>query len=131
MNEKTLTRRERQIMDLIYAEANLTVSDVNERLGEGATYPSTRAALSRLVEKKQLQFDKRGARYLYRPMLDTKSAGKNAVQRVMDTFFGGSPVATIDALLGFSNKKLSTDEIKQLQQMLDSAKLDRKNNNRK
>ena len=122
MLDKVLTRREREIMDLLYAEPNLCVSDVNSRLADGSTYSATRAALSRLIEKGQLQYDKQGSRFIYQPVADHRSAGQSAVRRVMDTFFGGSPVATIDAVLGFSSHKLSDSERQQIMHMLAAEK---------
>lgn len=122
MTEQSLTRRERQIMDLLFANPDLGVGEVNSHLADRSTYSSTRAALARLVEKGQLRFTRQGARYLYRPVARNASAGTKAVRRVVDTFFGGSPIATIDALLGYSSKKLSNAELGQLQDLLEAAK---------
>ena len=122
MTDTVLTRRERQLMDLLYVNQGISVGEVNEILGDGSSYASTRAALSRLVEKNQLRFTKAGSRYIYRPVADSHSAGRTAVQRVVDTFFAGSTVDTIGAVLGFSDESLSEADYIKLMQMLETAR---------
>jgi BlaI family penicillinase repressor len=121
MTEAPLTRRERDVMDLIYAQPDLSVSEINDKLIDDSSYSSTRALLARLVAKGHLTTSKHGARYLYRPQADQRQVGTTAVRRVMDTFFGGSPAATIDAVLGFASDRLSDEEREELLQMLASA----------
>lgn len=119
--EAPLTRRERDVMDLIYAQPELSVSEINEKLADDSSYSSTRALLARLVAKGHLTTSKQGARYLYRPQADQHQVGVTAVRRVMDTFFGGSPAATIDAVLGFASDRLTEQEREELLHMLAAA----------
>jgi len=119
--EAPLTRRERDVMDLIYAQPGLSVSEINEKLADDSSYSSTRALLARLVAKGHLTTSKQGARYLYRPQADHHQVGVTAVRRVMDTFFGGSPAATIDAVLGFASDRLTEQEREELLHMLAAA----------
>lgn len=120
--EAPLTRRERDVMDLIFAQPGLSVGEANEKLADGSSYSSTRALLARLVAKGHLTTSKQGARYLYSPQADQLQVGVSAVRRVMDTFFGGSPAATIDAVLGFANDRLTEQERAELLQMLAADK---------
>lgn len=110
MNDKSLTHKERALMDLIYTKPGQSVAELNRLLEDDSSYSSTRAALSRLVEKSQLETKQSGTRYTYHPIADQLSAGTSAIQRVMDTFFGGSPTATIGAVLGYANRSLSEQD---------------------
>ncbi|NKB98642.1 MAG: BlaI/MecI/CopY family transcriptional regulator [Pseudomonadales bacterium] len=116
-----LTAKERQIMDILYAQPSISVSDVQDRLPEGSSYSSVRASLSRLVDKGYLQTARDGARHLYLPVDDPSTASKQALQRVMQTFFQGSPKATISAVLQFSDTDISEVELKEIQRMLDEG----------
>ncbi len=109
-------------MDVIFADPGLSVSEINDRLDEPGSYASTRAALSRLVEKRHLRFVKDGARYLYEPTSDRKAAGNGAIRHVIDTFFGGSSVDAIDAMLAFSREKLTDDDYEQLMTLVDETR---------
>lgn len=116
-----LTAKERQIMDILYAQPRMGVSEVQDRLPEGSSYSSVRASLSRLVEKGHLQTARDGARHLYLPVNDPSTASKQALRRVMQTFFQGSPKATISAVLQFSDTDISEAELKEIQRMLDEG----------
>ncbi|MCZ6640496.1 MAG: BlaI/MecI/CopY family transcriptional regulator [Gammaproteobacteria bacterium] len=122
MTDSHLTPKERQIMDLLYARAKMSVGQVNDALGDGSSYSSTRASLTRLVEKNQVRHQRDGVRYLFSPAMDAHSASKKAIGRVMDIFFGGSPSATVDAVLKFSGDTLSSHELEQIQKLIKQAR---------
>ncbi len=122
MTDKHLTPKERQIMDLLHAQRKMSVGQVNDAMGDGSSYASTRASLTRLVEKDRLQHHRDGVRYIFSPVEDAQSASKQAIHRVMDIFFGGSPSATIDAVLKFSGDTLSEHELEQIQEILKQAR---------
>jgi BlaI family transcriptional regulator, penicillinase repressor len=109
-------------MDVLFAEPRLSVNEINDRLDEPGSYASTRAALSRLVEKGHLQFVRDGARYLYEPTTDRKTAGHGAIRHVIDTFFSGSSVKAIDAMLAFSSEKLTEDDYEQLMALVEKKR---------
>lgn len=124
--EAKLTRRERVIMDILFAEPGLGVADVQQRLADAASYSGVRASLARLVEKGALRYEKTGARYVYQPDVDRREAGVSALRRVMDTFFHGSTVATMDAVLGFAREQISDAEKQELLALLDERGPDKK-----
>ncbi len=120
MQDQNLTRRERSIMDILFAEPGLGVAEVQARMPDEMSYSAVRAALSRLVEKRCLSFTRVGAKYVYQPDSDRQQAGVSALQRVMDTFFAGSPAAAIDAVLGFATERIDEQERLELLALLDS-----------
>ena len=121
MTESKLTPKERQIMDLLFASEAMSVGQVNESLDDGSSYSSTRASLTRLVEKGLLRHTRNGVRYLFSPVEDRQTASQQAIRRVMDIFFRGSPLATIDAVLKFSGDSLSADELEKINEILNKA----------
>lgn len=125
MTKTKLTPKERQIMDLLFARQAMSVGDVQKGLDDGSSYSSTRASLTRLVDKGLLRYTRDGVRYLFSPVEDVETASQNAIRRVIDTFFRGSPVATIDAVLKFSGDSLSDDELEKLDELLRNADSDR------
>jgi len=125
MARTVLTPKERQIMDLLFARQAISVGDVQAGLDDGSSYSSIRASLTRLVDKGLLRYTQDGVRYLFSPVEDMETASQNAIRRVMDTFFRGSPLATIDAVLKFSGDSLSDDELEKIEELLRSADSDR------
>ena len=109
-------------MTVLFAEPGLSVSEINDRLDPPSSYAATRAALSRLVDKGHLQFRKDGARYLYRPTTDRSAAGNSAIRYVVETFFGGSSVAAMDAMLAFSRESLSDADYEALASMINKKR---------
>lgn len=124
MSANKLTPKERQIMDLLFASQAMSVGDINKSLQDGSSYSSTRASLTRLVDKGLLRFTRDGVRYLFSPVEDVETASRQAIRRVIDTFFRGSPLATIDAVLKFSGESLSADELKKINKLLDGLGTD-------
>ncbi len=120
-NEK-LTRRERQVMDVIFAVGKATVNDVRQQLSEPLTYSAARAVLTRLVNKGELKFSEDGPRYVYSPATTLSKARKTALKKIRDTFFGGSSLQTMTALLGESADELSTEELDALEEIVKTAK---------
>ena len=120
-NEK-LTRRERQVMDVVYALGKATVNDVRERLQEPLSYSAARAVLNRLLSKNELKFEADGPRYVYLPATNLVKVRKTAFQKLKDTFFGGSSLQTMTALLGESADELSAEELDALESLVAEAK---------
>lgn len=117
-----LTRRERQIMELLVAMGEGTVNDVRDRLPDDPSYSSIRAALTRLVAKGELTYSEQGPRYVYAPTVQLSKARRSALKSLIDTFFGGSSLKTMTALLDETSKQLSAEELEELQKQVADAK---------
>ena len=125
-NQKTpleLGKRERQIVETVIKLEEASVSEVRKNLAEPPSYSAVRAMLGLLVDKKWLKYRRDGKRYLYRPARSLEKSRRTAINRLVDTFFGGSASDTFAALLDSSAQNLSDDELKR---MMDMIKLARK-----
>jgi len=118
---ENLTRRERQVMEVIYELAEATARDVLERIPDPPSSSAIRAVLTRLVEQGHLKFRQDGPRYVYSAAAGRKRVRQAAVRRLVDTFFDGSPLEAMNALLGVSAEKLSRDELTALAKAIDEA----------
>ena len=116
-----LSRRERQIMDVLFAMGEATVNDVLERIPDPPSYSAVRATLRTLLEKGQVEHVQDGPRYLYRPVVARESARSAALGHLVRTFFGGSVEAAAAALLGMSRKKLTDDDLRRLARQVEDA----------
>lgn len=117
-----LSRRERQIMDIVYELGEVTAQQVLEKLPDPPGYSAVRAMLSRLEEKAQLGHRELGAKYLYFPLVKREAATRNAINRLVKTFFDGSAAQAANALLGMSLKNISKDELAALESMIQQAR---------
>jgi predicted transcriptional regulator len=117
-----LSRRERQIMDVLFAMGEATVNDVLERIPDPPSYSAVRATLRTLLEKGQVEHLQDGPRYLYRPVVARESARSAALGHLVRTFFGGSVEAAAAALLGMSRKQLSEDDLRRLARQVEDAR---------
>lgn len=117
-----LSRRERQIMDVVYARGDVSVSDVLEGLPEPPSYSAVRAMLRKLEEKGHLTHDVRGPKYVYRPTVPREDAQESALERVLDTFFEGSPTRAVQAILGSPSADLTDAELDELADMIERAR---------
>ena len=122
ITSSTLSRRERQIMDIIYQQERATAADVLAALPDPPSYSSVRALLGVLETKGHLRHVKDGARYVYLPVRSRRGAAKSALQQVMQTFFAGSVEQTVATLLSVSDAPLSEDEWERLSAVIDKAK---------
>lgn len=114
-----LSRRERQVMDVIYRLGEATVSEVIAGIPDPPTNPAVRAVLRTLEEKGELTHDQRGARYVYRPVVPRRSASRTALRRLVDTFFDGSPEKALVALLDLSTPEISQAEIDRISALIE------------
>lgn len=117
-----LSRRERQIMDVIYQLGEATAAEVMERLPDPPSYSAVRAMLRLLEEKGHLQHDQDGPRYVFKPTLAHDKAQRSALKHLVETFFEGSTEQAVAALLDLSKTKLSDDELDRLSQLIEQAK---------
>ncbi len=117
-----LSRRERQIMDVIYQLGVATATEVMERLPDPPSYSAVRAMLRLLEEKGHLQHEQDGPRYVYKPTLAHVKAQRSALKHLVETFFEGSTEQAVAALLDLSKSKLSGDELDRLAELIEQAK---------
>lgn len=107
----TLSRRERQIMDVIYAKGSATAAEVLEALPDAPSYSAVRTLLRILEDKGHLSHVVDGPRYVYSPVVPRANARDTALRSLLRTFFDGSPSDAVAALLDLSGNKLSKDEL--------------------
>lgn len=117
-----LSRRERQIMDVIYSRGEATAAEVVEGLADAPSYSAVRALLRILEEKGLLKHREEGPRYVYAPTVAREAASKSALSRVLDTFFQGSLANAVAALVDAKDGKLSPEELQRLEAIIDEAK---------
>ena len=117
-----LSRRERQIMDVVYQLGRVTAADVLERIPSPPSYSAVRAMMRVLEEKGVLKHEQDGPRYLYRPVVLREKARRSALKQMLRTFFDGSTEEAVAALLDLSRSKLSQDDLSRLSQLIQKAK---------
>lgn len=117
-----LSRRERQIMDAIYRLGEASVADVREAIPDAPSYSTVRALLRVLTEKGELTWTEDGPRYVYRPTTPAEEARTSALERVLSTFFDGSPSRAMAALMDLSSDELSDEELDELESLVQSAR---------
>jgi predicted transcriptional regulator len=117
-----LSRRERQIMDVVYRLGKACVSDVLERLPDPPSYSAVRALMRILEEKGHLSHEQDGPRYLYLPTVPRDAAQASALSHLVRTFFGGSTEAAVAALLELPEHGLSGGELDRLSHLIDEAR---------
>ena len=117
-----LTRRERQIMDILYRRGRATASEVLEELPGSPHYSTVRTQLRVLEEKGHVTHEEDGVRYVYMPALPRRAARKSALRHLVDTFFDGSAEQVVAAVLGGEGAKLSDEELDRIAELVDKAK---------
>lgn len=121
-SHQNLTRRERQIMDVVYRHGQVTVSEVLAELPEAPTYSAVRAMLRKLEEKGHLKHDAHGARYVYEATVPREEARDGALERLVRTFFDDSPSKTVAALLDLKGAELTEEELDDLARVISDAR---------
>jgi predicted transcriptional regulator len=117
-----LSRRERQIMDVLYHRGRATAADVMAGLSDPPSYSAVRAMLRILEEKGHLKHEQDGPRYVYSPLVTRERARRSALRHLLHTFFDGSTEEAVAALLGMSQSKLSDKELDRLSRLIDKAR---------
>ncbi|MES2640220.1 MAG: BlaI/MecI/CopY family transcriptional regulator [Myxococcota bacterium] len=122
MQPPPLSRREREIMDLLYGAEGLTAAEVRERMTDPPGYSAVRALLRILEEKGHVRHEERGPRYVFSPVVSRATARRSAMQALVETFFGGSPEEAVAALIDESRATLSDAELDRLAGLIAAAK---------
>jgi predicted transcriptional regulator len=117
-----LSRRERQIMDVIYRLGRATAAEVQESLPDPPSYSSVRALLRILEEKGHLRHEQDGPRYVFLPTVPRDKARRSALRQLVQTFFDGSTAQAVAALLGEPGSKLSDEDLDRLSHLIDQAR---------
>ena len=119
-----LSRRERQIMDAVYAGGKLSVSQVRAALPDPPSYSAVRALLGILEDKGHLRHEQDGTRYVYLPTKPRAQAARSTMRQVLRTFFGGSVEEAVATLLSAPDTQLSNEELDRLSALVENARKD-------
>lgn len=117
-----LSRREREVMDVLYRHGEATVAEVLEALEDPPTYSAVRSILRVLEEKEHITHREDGPRYVYAPAVGRERARRAALDHVVETFFDGSAEGALAALLRRSDLELSEGRIRRLAREIRSAR---------
>ena len=122
MSHQNLSRRERQIMDVIYARGEASVVEVAEGLADPPGVTAVRTMVTILEEKGHLTHTKRGREFIFQPTVPRKRAGRSAMRRVLQTFFDDSLESAVANLLSDPTARISDDELKRLAALIRQAR---------
>jgi len=123
---QNLSRRERQIIDILYRTGRATALEVMEGLPDAPGYSAVRSHLATLEEKGHVRHEKDGAKFVFIPTLHAKTAKRSAVLHLVRTFFGGSREQAVAALLEVSPSEFSKEELDRLALLIDKARKGKK-----
>jgi predicted transcriptional regulator len=122
MSQPQLSRREREIMDLLYAGGELTAAEVRARMAAPPSYSAVRALLRILEDKGHVRHEERGPRYVYAPVGSRAKARRSAMKALVHTFFDGSPELAVAALIDESRAQLGRAELDRLADLIEAAR---------
>lgn len=117
-----LSRRERQIMDVVMEGQPCSAKHIMEALSDAPSYSAVRTLLSRMVDKGVLKITQDGARYLYSATIDEERAKQSALARILKIFFKGSRTKAVTALLDMEGEKMTRRELDELQRTITRLK---------
>ncbi len=121
-SHKHLSRREREIMDIIYKRGQATATEVMEAMDKPPSYSAVRALLRILEEKGSLRHQQEGQKYIFLPTVTREKAKQSAMKRMLHVFFNDSTEAAVAALLDISQTKMTDEEWDRLTSLIDQAK---------
>jgi predicted transcriptional regulator len=119
---QALSRRERQIMDVIYRLGPASVAEVIEHLSGKPAYSTVRAQLRVLEQKGHLRHVEDGLRYMYLPTISRRDARHSMLRYLIDTFFDGSAGEVLTTLLGTGTARFSAEELDEIERLIERAK---------
>ena len=117
-----LSRRERQVMDILHRRAEATVAEIMAELPDPPTYSAVRSVLRILGEKNLIRYKEDGPRYIYFPAQDTEEARDDVLAHVVRTYFAGSPEQAVTALLRMSDVDMKDADIERLRDTIRHAR---------
>jgi predicted transcriptional regulator len=119
---RALSRRERQILDVLYARRRATAADIHAALPDPPTYSSVRALLRVLEDKGHVRHEADGPRYVFRPIVPASRARRSALRHLLQTFFNGSPGDAVVALLDEGATRLTPEQLARIEDRIGRAK---------
>src|SRR5437763_11511899 len=119
---RTLSRRERQMMDILYQKGRATAAEIHKALPDPPTYSAVRAKLRVLEEKGHVRHREEALRYVYLPTVARDTARLSALRHLVSTFFEGSVEAAVAALLDLSAARLSRKDLERISNLIEEAK---------
>jgi predicted transcriptional regulator len=119
-----LTKRERQIMDVLYRLGRATAAEIMEGLAGAPGYSTVRTQLRVLERKGHVKHDEQGLRYIYMPTVPRHSARRSALKHLVDTFFDGSTAKAVAALLGGEAARVSDEELARIEDLVKNARIE-------
>ncbi len=117
-----LSRRERQIMDVLYRRGRATVAEILEALPDPPSYSAVRAMLRVLEEKKHIRHEEKDLKYVYLPVVPRDKARRSAVAHLLETFFDNSPEQAVATLLNVSARDLTDEDFDRLTALIEQAR---------
>ena len=126
MSAPHLSRRERQIMDILHRRGRATVAEVMADLSGEPAYSTVRAQLRVLEEKGHIRHEEEQLRYVYLPAQSHRVASRSALKHVLDTFFQGSSEQIVEALLGRDGSGVSREELDRIADLIERARRESK-----
>lgn len=118
-----LTKRERQIMDVLYRLGRATAAEIMDGVPGAPGYSTVRTQLRVLERKGHVKHEEQGLRYVYMPTLPRHSARKSALKHLVETFFEGSSAKAVAALLGGEAARVSDEELERIGELVKSARM--------
>jgi len=123
--EDQLSRRERQIMNILYKLGKATAAEVQTRLAGEPSYSTVRAQLRILEDKGVIAHEEDGAKYVFRPVVERDHASRSAIRSLLDTFFSGSAEQMVATLLDSESTQLGPEQLERLSKLVAKAKKER------
>ena len=117
-----LSKREQQIMDIIYKEGPCSATEIHKLMPDPPSYSAVRAMLKVLIDKKHLKHKLDGIKYIYSPTVNVEKAKKSALTDVLKTFFEGSAQNAVATLIDMSKDEMGKDDFEALSKMIEEAK---------
>ena len=119
---RNLSRRERQIMDILYQRGRASASEIHQAMPDPPTYSAVRAKLRVLEEKGHIRHEEESLRYVYMPTVARDNARRSALRHMLSTFFENSVEQAVAALVDLSSANLSRQELDRISSLIDEAR---------
>jgi predicted transcriptional regulator len=117
-----LSRRERQIMEILYRCGKASVAEVREAMEDAPGYSAVRAMMRVLEDKGHVKHQEEGLKYVYVPVVAREKAKRSALKNLLDTFFSDAPEQVVAALLDVSSRRLTSEELDRMSEMIEKAR---------
>lgn len=117
-----LSRRERQIMEILYQRGQASAAEVLAALEDPPSYSAVRALLRVLEEKGHVRHQAEGLKYVYVPVVAREKAKRSAMKHLVETFFADAPEQAVAALLDVSSRRLTNEELDRMAEMIEKAR---------